>query len=93
VTAVPRGDKVSLEVRDEGAGIDPEAAEHLFERFFRIDDSKGTPRGTGLGLAIAKEIVEAHDSTIDVASHPGEGAAFTFDLPLVDQSKEERRGT
>jgi signal transduction histidine kinase len=93
LTAAPRDAKVTLEVRDQGPGIDPEAAGHLFERFFRIDDSRDTPRGTGLGLAIAKEIVEVHDSTIDVVSHPGKGAAFRFDLPLVDQPKEERRGT
>lgn len=81
--ATLRGGAVTLEVRDDGTGIDPQAIPHLFERFFRVDESRTVPKGTGLGLAIAKEIVEAHGSTIEVESRPGEGAAFRFDLPLA----------
>ena len=75
---------VTLEVRDDGVGIAPEAVARLFERFFRADESRATPKGTGLGLAIAKEIVEAHDSTIEVESRLGEGATFRFDLPRAN---------
>jgi signal transduction histidine kinase len=74
---------VMLEVRDDGVGIDPDMVPRLFERFFRADESRGVPRGTGLGLSIAKEIIEAHDSSIEVVSKPGEGASFRFDLPLA----------
>ncbi|MDO8964031.1 MAG: ATP-binding protein [Coriobacteriia bacterium] len=80
------GSVVSLEVQDQGIGIDPESVPRLFDRFFRVDESRATPRGTGLGLSIAKEIVEAHDSTIAVRSRLGAGATFSFDLPLAKRS-------
>lgn len=83
LTARPRARRITFEVRDQGAGIDAEAIAHLFDRFYRADESRSAPRGTGLGLAIAKEIVEAHDSSIEVESRPGEGAAFRFDLPAA----------
>jgi len=72
---------VTLEVRDNGVGIDPEVVPRLFDRFFRVDESRSSTRGTGLGLSIAKEIVEAHGSEIEVESAPGKGSAFRFDLP------------
>jgi signal transduction histidine kinase len=74
---------VTLEVQDQGVGIDPESIPRLFDRFYRVDESRATPRGTGLGLSIAGEIVEAHDSTITVESQPGRGATFGFDLPVA----------
>lgn len=77
-----RGDRVRLEVSDQGSGIEPDQLERVFERFYRGDSARGGS-GTGLGLAIAKEIVEAHGSTIDVTSRPGTGTTFGFDLPRV----------
>ncbi len=74
---------VTLEVRDSGEGIDPEALPRLFDRFFRVDESRASTRGTGLGLSIAKEIVEAHGSSIEVESRLGEGTTFRFELPRV----------
>jgi signal transduction histidine kinase len=84
VRATSHDDAVTLEVRDDGVGIAPESIARLFERFFRADESRSVPKGTGLGLAIAKEIVEAHDSTIEVESRLGEGATFRFDLPRAN---------
>lgn len=78
-----RGRVVTLEVHNEGPGIDPEVVPRLFDRFFRVDESRTTPRGTGLGLSIAKEIIEAHDSEVHVHSAPGEGATFGFELPIT----------
>jgi signal transduction histidine kinase/HAMP domain-containing protein len=80
VTAESEGDdRVRFAVTDTGCGI---AAEHLprvFDRFFRVPgQTAGT--GAGLGLAIARDIVQAHDSTIEVQSTPGQGSRFTFHL-------------
>jgi signal transduction histidine kinase len=75
--------RVRLSVIDQGHGIEPDALPRLFERFFRVDESRAT-KGTGLGLAIAKEIVEAHDSTIEVSSELGKGSTFSFELPLTE---------
>jgi two-component system, OmpR family, sensor kinase len=76
-----------LEVRDHGAGLTPEQAEHVFERFYRADRAR--PKGgTGLGLAIVAALVAAHGGTTWVRSEPGEGATFAFALPLSPEAAE-----
>lgn len=75
------GDRVHIEVRDEGIGI-PEADRlHLFEPFFRAKNSNGIP-GTGLGLAIASRAVKAHGGTLTCESEVGVGTRFIVELPL-----------
>ncbi len=75
-------DTVSCSVRDEGIGMSPEDAAHVFERLWRSDAARATSReGTGLGLAIAKWIVEEHGGTIDLVSHEGVGTRFTVVVP------------
>ena len=74
---------VFLEVADEGPGIEPAQLARVFERFYRADEARPGKGGAGLGLAIAKEIVEAHGSSIEVHSTPGEGTAFGFELPAA----------
>ena len=76
------GDRVVLTFRNPGATIPPEKLGRMFERFFRLDTSRGTRTGNaGLGLAIAKEIVEAHGGTI-TAESPSEEVVFTVALPV-----------
>lgn len=75
------GSGVVIEVADEGHGISPEQLAHVFDRFYRADESRSGRGGAGLGLAIAKEIVEAHGSAIDVTSSPDTGTTFRFELP------------
>ncbi len=70
-----------LTVADDGVGMTADEVGHVFDRFWRSDDSRER-RGSGLGLAIAKAVVEAHGGTIDVASEPGAGTTFTVRLPL-----------
>jgi two-component system sensor histidine kinase VicK len=77
------GVSVLLEVADEGSGIEPEQLSHVFDRFYRADEARSGSRGAGLGLAIAKEIVEVHDSSIQVESAPGKGTTFGFRLPVA----------
>lgn len=70
---------IVFQVSDSGPGIDPEALPHIFECFYRGQDSR-TGRNAGLGLAIARELVEAQGGAIMVQSQPGQGAVFTVTL-------------
>lgn len=71
-------------IRDNGAGIDPEALPHIFDRFYRADPSRtGGGGGSGLGLAIVKQIVEEHGGRVWAESEAGEGTAIAFSLPRV----------
>jgi signal transduction histidine kinase len=72
-----------LEVTDTGVGIPPESLPRVFDRFYRVDDSRSQDDGSsGLGLAIAKWIVDAHGATIQVTSTRGAGSTFTVAIPL-----------
>ena len=73
---------VTLTVTDGGPGIPEKHLPHLFERFYRADESRNRKTGgTGLGLAICKAIVDAHGGSLTVTSTIGEGTAFTVTLP------------
>lgn len=73
---------VELGVRDDGAGIPPEAKVRIFERFYRIDKARSREQGgTGLGLAIVKHVVQAHGGDVRVESELGRGTTFYFTLP------------
>jgi PAS domain S-box-containing protein len=71
-----------LTVTDRGIGIDPQDQRRIFERFERAVSARNFG-GLGLGLWVAKQIVDAHEGTISVASAPGEGATFTVVLPVA----------
>jgi len=71
-----------LEVVDTGPGLASEAAERIFERFYRADEAR-SQGGTGLGLAIVAALVAAHEGTVEVDSEPGDGATFRVTLPLA----------
>ena len=71
-----------LTVTDRGIGIDPQDQRRIFERFERAVPARNFG-GLGLGLWVAKQIVDAHEGTISVASAPGEGATFTVVLPAA----------
>ena len=77
------GDALAISVTDDGIGIDAADLPHVFERFYRTDQSRSRGiGGTGLGLAITRAIVEAHGGTIAVASDgPGQGVAVSIRLP------------
>jgi heavy metal sensor kinase len=77
------GRKAFIEVQDTGIGIPSEMLSRVFDRFFRVDDSRNSGTGgTGLGLAICKSIVEAHGGTVSVKSQLGEGSTFRIEFPL-----------
>lgn len=79
----PDGDRLVLQVVDEGIGIEPDHLTALFQPFAR-SHRKGTDgeRGTGLGLAICRSLVQAHDGTLSVSSAVDSGTTFTARLPL-----------
>ena len=80
------GERVRVEVADDGAGIAPADLPRLFERFYRGDKSRARRAdggGNGLGLAIVRAIVEAHGGTIAARSTLGQGTTFTIDLPVA----------
>jgi two-component system OmpR family sensor kinase len=73
-------------VADSGSGIAPEHLPHVFDRFYKVDESRvAGSSGSGLGLSIAKAIVERHGGSIDVASRPG-CTRFTVTLPQGGES-------
>lgn len=74
------GDNILVELTDNGIGIEQEKLKRLFERFYRVDESRfrGHVGGSGLGLAIVKHIIDAHQQTINVRSTVGVGSTFGF---------------
>jgi len=73
---------VAIRVKDTGIGIAPEEKSHIFERFYRIDQSRAWHGGgSSLGLSIAAHIVQLHSGRIQVESTPGAGSTFAIWLP------------
>ncbi len=76
---------LSLDVRDTGVGITPDAQARIFDLFERIEAPHGhQPPGVGLGLYIVKRLVELMEGTVDVASEAGAGTWFSVRLPLAE---------
>lgn len=75
--------RVEVTVSDSGEGIAPHHLDHLFDRFYRADSSRGRHSGgSGIGLTITRALVEAHGGTTRVRSDgPGRGASFTVEIP------------
>lgn len=76
-----KDDKVFITIKDNGIGISPEDQEHIWDRFYKADKSRGKD-GAGLGLYIVKRIINAHNEEIWVESEVGKGTAFTFTLSV-----------
>jgi len=73
-----------IRVKDNGCGIAPDQLPHIFDRFYRADESRSHQTGNaGLGLAIVKSITEAHGGKVQVESTPGQGTCFSLILPRV----------
>jgi signal transduction histidine kinase len=81
----PHEHDVTVAVEDTGEGVSTDAAERMFDRFWRADSSR-TSTGSGLGLAIARALVEAHGGRIWVESEAGHGTRFSFILPRTPRT-------
>ncbi len=81
VSATTDHGRVEITVRDTGAGIPPKDIPRIFERFYKVDRSRGGQPGSGLGLSIARHLVELQGGTISADSRPGVGTEVRVRLP------------
>ena len=80
-----------VEVQDTGVGISETDVPHIFDRFYRADQTRSSEvRGSGLGLAIARWIAEMHKGAIEVESELGRGSTFRLRLPLLNRENHAR---
>jgi len=84
IAASCQGNQAEIQVCDRGPGIPLSHQARLFERFYRIDDTRcRTTGGTGLGLSIVQTLVEGMGGRVSLRSRPGEGSTFSVTLPLA----------
>ncbi len=84
VAVEPEGDGAVITVTDDGPGMEPEEAAHIFERFYRSDPSRSRAHGgAGLGLSIVSAIVANHGGTVSAEGRIGQGTTFTVHLPAA----------
>lgn len=69
-------------ISDSGMGMNADDVDKIFERFHRIDASRGQVEGSGLGLPIVRRIIDMHKGKIEVQSEPGKGSCFIISLPV-----------
>jgi PAS domain S-box-containing protein len=88
IVRITQEDRVGrVRIQDFGVGIPVEEQERVFERFGRVQATRGRFPGLGLGLYITKGLVEGQGGTIGVESRPGAGSTFSFTLPLWDEGR------
>jgi two-component system phosphate regulon sensor histidine kinase PhoR len=76
---------VEVSISDTGIGIPADKIHRIFEKFYQVDASATRSYGgTGLGLALVKQIMDAHDTRVEVESTLGVGSTFRFRLPIAD---------
>jgi len=75
-------DQAVVDVADQGIGIPKQYQNLIFDRFYRVDQSRSRTKGYGLGLAIVKHIIDKHQGKIKLKSTPGRGSIFTVYLPI-----------
>ncbi|MHA4893835.1 hybrid sensor histidine kinase/response regulator [Pedobacter sp. PWIIR3] len=89
INVEPMGDKVYLGVRDYGIGIAPELQKHVFDKFYRVEETAIHFQGLGIGLYISSEIIRRHKGEIGVKSKAGEGSEFYFILPVNEGPEKD----
>lgn len=90
IETTEKNDKIFVSIKDSGVGIPKENLKHIFDRFYKTDNSRGKDKkGTGLGLAITKEIINAHKENINVISTVDVGTEFIFTLSKSHEDEDE----
>ena len=84
ISGARRGENLSVQLRDNGAGFDPEHAERLFSPFKRLHATSEFA-GTGLGLATVQRVIHRHAGNITACAAVGRGASFSFTLPAATE--------
>ena len=84
INGAREGENLSVQVRDNGAGFDPEDADRLFRPFQRLH-AKSEFAGTGLGLTTVQRVIHRHRGTITASGALGRGASFSFTLPAATE--------
>lgn len=88
INAYKEKESIKIHFRDEGVGIPKESLNHIFERFYRVDESRSKDTGgIGVGLTIVKSIVDLHKGKIEVKSKQNEGSEFIITLPIINNQK------
>ena len=83
IAAVENNDMITITVSDDGPGIPPAELEAIFERYYRGARAQQSVAGTGMGLSIARDIIAAHGGRIWAENKRGNGARFSFTLPIA----------
>ena len=87
ITAEQKKEGTWISVSDSGTGIPSECLPYIFDRFYRVDESRTKATGgSGLGLSIAKHIVQSHNGTITAESRPGKGTKIVIFIPVTVNS-------
>jgi len=81
------GNSLAVSVSDDGPGIPPDEQARIFDKFY-IGRDQRSAAGVGLGLYIARQLIELHGGRITVKSMPGQGATFTFTIPVKADEAE-----
>ncbi|MDR1683800.1 MAG: response regulator, partial [Candidatus Symbiothrix sp.] len=85
-----KGNDLLISVEDDGPGLDKKYIDKIFEPFFQIQNKEnGMKTGSGLGLSLSQSLAAKHNGRIEVESTPGNGAKFTFVLPVVSELIEQ----
>ena len=89
VILTTNSNEVTVEIKDNGSGIQKEEIPYIFDRFYRTDSSRNTSTGgSGLGLSIVKKIIEAHGGTVWADSEIGQGTSIYFTLKKGDEDEK-----
>jgi len=83
-TSIKDGERIEIEVTDQGIGIPASRINKLFERFHRDPDVQMNFKGTGLGLALVATVMKQHGGTVSASSVENEGTTIRLTLPVLE---------